>query len=331
VLNAASAFAVFQRDPVAAKPLVAEELPLARALGDLNRLIPALINAGLLAELHQLPEAATALMEEAYQLASGFSSNHLAGVTAANVGGIALSRGQLDRAAAWFTTAITALRPTAYAWGLAGPLGGLGIVRARQGRIEEAVALTAEALELALGTGDPSEIAAAVYRVAHVAGVYGSHAVSARLVGAREGIEQRLGIQTSPAVNVAYRRWRSEATASLGERQVAAEVAAGRALSIVDAVELARHVVATIEADFSRTSSTDLARLTPREREVLRLVMAGQTDREIGDILFLSHRTVNAHVSRILAKLEAPTRRAATIKGHALGLLPDRRTPNASA
>jgi hypothetical protein len=98
VLNAAGAFAVFQRDPVAADLLSAVELPLARALGDLNRLIPALINASLLAELHQQPDAATALMEEAYQLASGFSSNHLAGVTAANVGGIALSHGQIDHA-----------------------------------------------------------------------------------------------------------------------------------------------------------------------------------------------------------------------------------------
>lgn len=54
---------------------------------------------------------------------------------------------------------------------------------------------------------------------------------------------------------------------------------------------------------------------------MLRLVAAGHTDREIADLLFLSHRTVNAHVARILAKLAVGTRRAAVTRGRELGLL----------
>ena len=64
------------------------------------------------------------------------------------------------------------------------------------------------------------------------------------------------------------------------------------------------------------------AALTPRERDVLVLVAEGRTDQEVADRLFLSRRTVNAHVARILAKLDARTRRDAAIRGRELGLLP---------
>ena len=51
--------------------------------------------------------------------------------------------------------------------------------------------------------------------------------------------------------------------------------------------------------------------LTPREREVLRQLATGRTDREIADALFLSRRTVNAHVTHILGMLGVRSRREA--------------------
>ncbi len=49
-------------------------------------------------------------------------------------------------------------------------------------------------------------------------------------------------------------------------------------------------------------------RLTAREAEVLRLVADGLSDREIGARLFISHRTVERHVSNLLSKLDAARR-----------------------
>jgi RNA polymerase sigma factor (sigma-70 family) len=56
--------------------------------------------------------------------------------------------------------------------------------------------------------------------------------------------------------------------------------------------------------------------LTPREREVLRLVAAGLSNREIAAALSVSVSTVKRHLSTILGKLDLPSRSAATAYAH---------------
>jgi DNA-binding CsgD family transcriptional regulator/tetratricopeptide (TPR) repeat protein len=60
--------------------------------------------------------------------------------------------------------------------------------------------------------------------------------------------------------------------------------------------------------------------LTDRELEVLRLVAAGCSNREIAAELFISPKTASVHVSNILGKLGAATRGEAAAKAHALRL-----------
>ena len=43
--------------------------------------------------------------------------------------------------------------------------------------------------------------------------------------------------------------------------------------------------------------------LTPREREVLQLIVAGQTNRQIADRLVVSPETVKTHVRHVLGKM----------------------------
>jgi len=47
-----------------------------------------------------------------------------------------------------------------------------------------------------------------------------------------------------------------------------------------------------------------LARLTPREREVMSLVVEGRSNKEIGRILGTSHRTVDVHRARVMEKMD---------------------------
>jgi DNA-binding CsgD family transcriptional regulator len=48
--------------------------------------------------------------------------------------------------------------------------------------------------------------------------------------------------------------------------------------------------------------------LTQRELDVVRLVVRGYSDRQIGDDIFVSPRTVNAHIRNILAKTQLKNR-----------------------
>ena len=52
--------------------------------------------------------------------------------------------------------------------------------------------------------------------------------------------------------------------------------------------------------------------LSAREIQVLRLVAAGKTNRQIASELFISERTVERHLSNIFNKLDLPSRAAAT-------------------
>ncbi len=75
---------------------------------------------------------------------------------------------------------------------------------------------------------------------------------------------------------------------------------------IAEYAALARRTAATRER-------TSVPRLTAREREVLKLVAHGYTNRDIGQHLFISGNTVKNHVRNILEKLQIHTRAEAVV------------------
>jgi DNA-binding NarL/FixJ family response regulator len=62
--------------------------------------------------------------------------------------------------------------------------------------------------------------------------------------------------------------------------------------------------------------------ITEREREVLGLLAAGRSNKEIAQTLAVSPNTVKTHVARLFEKLEASRRTEAILKARELGLLP---------
>ena len=96
----------------------------------------------------------------------------------------------------------------------------------------------------------------------------------------------------------------------------------GRALSIEQAIALATEDLPAADAGSHRPSLQGAAPagLSPREVEVVRLLVRGLTDREIAEALFISRRTASDHVTHVLRKLGVPNRREAAAWAIAQGL-----------
>ena len=133
----------------------------------------------------------------------------------------------------------------------------------------------------------------------------------------------------------AVARWRSaEALVAAGDREAAT---AGASAATETAERLgAAWLAGEIESLAARarlrlattarrrrpppTTIEDPFGLTPRERQVLALVAAGATNREIGRQLYMAEKTASVHVSRILSKLDVRSRTEAAGVAHRLGL-----------
>ena len=83
---------------------------------------------------------------------------------------------------------------------------------------------------------------------------------------------------------------------------------------------LARQANLDLGTPVAPTSEAERAGLTARELEVLALVSAGRTNRQIGEELFISTKTASVHVSNILAKLQVANRGEAAAAARRLGL-----------
>jgi DNA-binding NarL/FixJ family response regulator len=131
---------------------------------------------------------------------------------------------------------------------------------------------------------------------------------------------------------IARTRWRlAEALAEAGRRDEAAEQWR-QAAETADRLgarplrraldDLARRArIGPVPDDHA--AGAVLASLTSREREVLRLIAAGRSNREIAAVLYIAPKTASVHVSNILGKLGAASRTEAAAIAHREGLITD--------
>jgi DNA-binding CsgD family transcriptional regulator len=111
------------------------------------------------------------------------------------------------------------------------------------------------------------------------------------------------------------------AEALRGAHAVAVRLGARPLLDDVDALSRrARISVDVIEAAALDESDVTRLGLTQREAEVLALVAAGRTNRQIGTELYVSEKTASVHVSNILRKLGVTTRVEAAAVAQRLGM-----------
>jgi predicted ATPase/DNA-binding CsgD family transcriptional regulator len=218
----------------------------------------------------------------------------------------------LARAARSYEEALAVFRDVDHVRGVARALRGLAYVAYKQRDLRRSLALTREVLSLAWAQQWPVYVY--LEDIADIAGRVGTPVVAARLYGAAHEERERYGRPIPPVFREEVERDMAVAKNALGEAAFAADWAAGRALPIAQAIDEAL-AVSVADADAPRIA------LTPREREILPLLADGKTDREIGEALFLSRRTVENHVARLRAKLGVSTRAEAVKAARASGLI----------
>jgi DNA-binding NarL/FixJ family response regulator len=132
---------------------------------------------------------------------------------------------------------------------------------------------------------------------------------------------------------IARTRWRlAEALAEAGERDEAAKqwgLARKTAIrlgarplrqALDDLARRARLGASAGHGAAGADANALLAGLTSREREVLRLIAAGRSNKEIASVLFIAPKTASVHVSNILGKLGAGSRTEAAAIAHREGI-----------
>jgi len=164
--------------------------------------------------------------------------------------------------------------------------------------------------------GSQGFLAACLEGLAALEARQGAPRHAARLWGAAEVLREAIGTPMHPVDRAPYERARAQVRATLGEQAFRVAWAEGRGLTPEQAL-------ATQEADLPQKPplppssplqppSRSPAGLTRREREVLRLLTEGLTNKEIAERLVVSLPTVSTHVASIFNKLGVTSRAAAT-------------------
>jgi predicted ATPase/DNA-binding CsgD family transcriptional regulator len=208
--------------------------------------------------------------------------------------------------------ALTLFRETGDRLGESFALHSLGRVAQQGGDHLTALADLHAALRIRQEYGDRLGIVACLEAVAGLAAEQDQVETAARLFSAAAAERAALGTPIPPVHQPFHDRAIAGIREALGVSSFAAAWLLGQGLPIKEAIALALTVAPPApSASDAEEPSCDDYRLTPREREVLNLLVEGRSDREIAEELFISRKTASNHVTNILGKLNADTRTAA--------------------
>jgi non-specific serine/threonine protein kinase len=306
-LRAASVLAAVEGDLARAEELADRALSLAQGDGDRPREAGALHALGLAAFFRGDLDRAEALFARELELLRGTGDKAQTGHALGFLADIALWQGDTDRAAALAEEGRCLLAEVEHPY-VNRLQGTLSIIALTQGDVVRSAQLGRDYLVQWTSYWDPRGVADALTGLAGVALAGGDAEAAARLLGAAAAQMEMVGAR-SMVHPVQYERVLAAARASLPEQTFEAVCDDGRALSVEEAVAAGLTVAAAAEARAAPPAHESSALgLTPREREVLALLVAGKSNPAIGAALFISPRTAQTHVTSILAKLGVVSR-----------------------
>jgi predicted ATPase/DNA-binding CsgD family transcriptional regulator len=304
-LNLLTEMAVHAGQPDDAAAWVAQALQVARSSGDrwnegyaLGTMASAAAGRGNLREAQRLGEEALAVMRAIDQ--QWGAARMLLGL-----GALARLREEDDVARDHYMAALTILREVNARPEIARCLVGLGRFALAQSDAAAARQYLAESLQLSFASGSRVGIARSLEAVARLALLEDNPQLAVRLAGAISALRAEAHLPPIPGART--QRF-LDAAAGLGEHAVARLWEEGADMTPAAAVRLALSETAgdgpPAGVPSPRIGQEAMAGgLTPREREVVALLGAGLSNRDIAAKLYISPATAARHVANILAKL----------------------------
>jgi predicted ATPase/DNA-binding CsgD family transcriptional regulator len=313
-----------QGDYAGMRTLAEESLTRFHELGDRWGIVASLCSLGIaVMDLQSDVERARSLIEESLVGANDLGDVWSIARAANCLGELARAQGDYHRAAAFYEEALTLFRALGQSKHVPLVLHNLGQTAALRGDARRGTAYFAEALALQTDLGDRRGQSLSLAGLAAMAALLCQLERAARLFGAADALRASAGVAMESLDLDACEHHRATTRAELGEAVFDAAWEAGAALpppqAIADGHALAREV-ATSEAATDLESRSAVG-LTRRELEVLRLLVEGCSNPEIAQTLFISRKTVEHHVTGILAKLGVSTRSAAVATAMRDGLI----------
>ena len=322
-LSGACNLAVQQGDHARATALGEELLAVARTHGDRAAEADARFLLSRAASQRGAGVQATAFAAAAVALCRELGDERRLPWALQRLGIEAYVAGDLSGAAALLAEALAGFRAAGNPLGMAYASGNLGMARHALGDQRQAAALHRESLTLHRDLADPWETAHVLIQAALLTAEAQDGERAARLLGAAEGLFTLTGTVPNPYERDNAGRAEAAARAWLDPDAYTSAWESGQALRFAQAIEEGLAAVAAIEAQLAPGRSspgTAGGGLTPREQEVLRLLVAGRSNAEIAAALFVSRRTITTHVGRLYAKLGVASRAEAIALAHRHGL-----------
>jgi DNA-binding CsgD family transcriptional regulator/tetratricopeptide (TPR) repeat protein len=313
-LNELANVARHQGDYARGREFAAEALGIQRELGDLRGAGYSLNNLGIMAQATGEQRDAARLFEEALSLFHATGDKRGVSTVLPGLSTIAVVQGNLEEARELSEQALKLHRELGEDRAIAQRLDGLGRLALAAGDTQRALNLHRESLALFDRIGDQRGVAMALDGVASVTAVNGQQRRAAELFGATSALCEAL--QVAPDFGAYVEPGAREAI--LAElRRCLSEEAFARAWDRGRRLPLTRAVTELLSSESGRPSSPardtrtlgqSPVPLTSREWDVVRLVVQGHTNREIGEALVISTGTVRTHVEHVLSKLGVRSR-----------------------
>src|SRR5215472_2032239 len=234
--------------------------------------------------------AAREHLEHGFALYQKMGHEREAGAFSLYLGDSALGERDYSRAERLFADSSVRLRQLADTTLLPYPLRRLAQLALMRRDTERATRLCLESLALNRAVGDPQGVAACLVGLGAIAVTTLNPKRAARLMGAAHGLLASVETELLPHDRRQYEDALATARAQLGAVAFERAWASGRQLD-------ADAAIADAPTESRLRTEPGLGKLTPREREVLRLVATGQTNSEIGAALVLSEQTVARHLA----------------------------------